>query len=612
MSDSQCPSPSDLIAFAFGGDLDVEESDIPQHLNDCEHCKQIISALETRSNPLVEKLRGAQPSSATTGEDRRSQPSVKNPADDTNLTYDAGSHHIADPLSDLEIAKLSDFKLIRRLGSGGMGTVYLAQQLSRSRLVAIKTTISMFPNAENLARFRREANLIDRLEHSGIPKILYLIPEWTRSHIVMTYVPGSSLRQLLDHLSSINESPRSFDELLQHCERRYQEKEAEVSIDDLEHLYVQPVGQHDTSQSWQPLPFSETARQFMETTEFIHRITQTIRSAAKTIHYAHAQGLIHRDIKPSNIMLSSARVYVIDFGLSRSLGDAGLTTTGRLVGTPRYMSPEQFLQPSREVGQRSDVYSLGISLYEALTGEVPFLAKNIPALLQRITTQPIVPVRWVNPSVSEELERVVHKATAKAADDRYPTAESFAKDLEKALAGQAVQAPAYRYRYSPSEVVAQRPVATEWIVLWLYYAAIFYGSILLPLELGQVVRKSFTAIGVVDVLAHYLVPAVGSGITAWHLARGASWARWITIVVAMFLLMDTLWYLSRLSEAVKAFGLLGSLLQYGHLITGRFPLFLFAIPAVTYLVRNRQFHKWIKIAYEAKQEFRQARQTRKP
>ena len=149
---------------------------------------------------------------------------------------------------------------------------------------------------------------------------------------------------------------------------------------------------------------------------------------AEALHYAHRQNVVHRDIKPANIMFNAETddLKITDFGIAR-LTDVSRTKTGIVLGTPSFMSPEQL--EGRSLDGRSDQFALGISLYQLLTGQLPFRAESMPRLMQKIATEPHSPIRTVRPELPEAIDAIIDRALAKSADDRYATCGEFATDL---------------------------------------------------------------------------------------------------------------------------------------------------------------------------------------
>ena len=163
--------------------------------------------------------------------------------------------------------------------------------------------------------------------------------------------------------------------------------------------------------------------------------------AAAALDYAHQLGVVHRDVKPANLLVDGqGRLWVTDFGLARVQSEASLTVTGDLVGTLRYMSPEQALAKRVPIDHRTDVYSLGATLYELLTLEPAFRGRDRQELLRQIAFEEPLRPRRVNPAVPAELETVVLKAMAKSPDERYATAGELADDLERFLKDEPIRA----------------------------------------------------------------------------------------------------------------------------------------------------------------------------
>ncbi len=200
------------------------------------------------------------------------------------------------------------------------------------------------------------------------------------------------------------------------------------------------------------------AEQIIGSKAYIRRCCEFVRDAALALDHAHQQGVIHRDIKPENLMLDrKGTVRIIDFGVARFRDDVSLSQTGALVGTPMYMSPET-ITGRVNIDHRSDIFSLGVVLYEALTLRPPYSASTREGIFQKIVSQAMPPVSWRNRAISRELEAVVHKAIARDPDDRYQTAAGFAGDLQDHLDGKQVIAAPYRYKTDEREIAASRPI----------------------------------------------------------------------------------------------------------------------------------------------------------
>jgi serine/threonine protein kinase len=303
--------------------------------------------------------------------------------------------------------------LQRLLGRGGMGAVYLAHQSRPKRLVAVKvlmpgTLIDDKPHAEFLARFRREADAVAALDHINIMPIYEYGEEDELAYLVMPYVAGGTLRDRLE--------------------------------------------QHRI------LPMDE--------------IVSIVEQVAAGLDCAHAQGIVHRDLKPGNILFhADGRVLIADFGLAKVIKDTTdlvntiggtLTSTGTIVGTPEYLSPEQ--GTGNPVDYRSDVYSLGVVLFQMLTGRVPFTGSSAVAVaIKHALEAPPLPSQ-LNPSIPHSVEAVVMKALAKKPEQRYGSAGELARALALAV-NTSTNASDKWYEYDMPFLPPEAAEATTPIVL---------------------------------------------------------------------------------------------------------------------------------------------------
>jgi serine/threonine protein kinase len=275
----------------------------------------------------------------------------------------------AQPPGDEFIGQQVDqYQIVRELGRGGMATVYLARQLNMNRQVAIKILPRIFlHDPQFIERFKREVQLIAELEHPHILPV-YDFGEYEGiPFIVMRYLAGGSLRDLInDGLPPLDDLRRPFEQL------------------------------------------------------------------CSALDFAHGEGIIHRDLKPSNVMLDDhGNAYLSDFGIAQILQDAGRLTGSAVIGTPAYMSPEQ--AEGRPLDARSDVYALGVVLFEMVTGREPFQADTPMAMLLKQITEPMPSPRAYRPDLPDAVDRVILRATLKDPAARYPSALEFSRALDDAL-----------------------------------------------------------------------------------------------------------------------------------------------------------------------------------
>jgi hypothetical protein len=184
------------------------------------------------------------------------------------------------------------------------------------------------------------------------------------------------------------------------------------------------------------------------------RVAEWGVQAAEALEYAHSMGVVHRDVKPGNLMVDSAgKLWVADFGLARTATDVGMTMSGDLLGTLRYMSPEQALARHGLVDHRTDIYSLAATLYELLTGQPVVAGKDRQEILRNLAEREPVALRQLAPALPVDLETVLHKALAREPDQRYATAQDFAADLRHVL--------------QREPIVARRPSAARRAAHWI-------------------------------------------------------------------------------------------------------------------------------------------------
>ena len=313
------------------------------------------------------------------------------------------------------LATLGDFRLVCEIGRGGMGVVYEAEQLSVGRRVALKVLpYAAMLDRRQIARFQNEAKAAATLEHPHIVPVYYVGNDRGVYFYAMRLVHGKNMAQILTEMRN-SENARIVS-ARGTSSSTLDARGGEVSTDIL------------------------TDRSSGRSSHYAS-VARVGRQVAEAIEFAHSHGIIHRDIKPANVLLDEVGdAWVTDFGLARVESDVGMTMTGDLVGTLRYMSPEQVQSGQRTVDHRSDVYSLGATLYELLTHRLLFEDEDRGSLLRKITfATPIAPSR-IDEKTPRDLETIVLKALSKDPIDRYPTASAFADDLQRFLSHQPIHA----------------------------------------------------------------------------------------------------------------------------------------------------------------------------
>jgi serine/threonine protein kinase/WD40 repeat protein len=319
---------------------------------------------------------------------------------------------------------LGDFRIVREVGRGGMGVVYEAEQVSLGRRVALKVLpFAATMDPRQLRRFQNEARAAANLHHTNIVPVFAVGCEHSVHFYAMQFIEGRCLANVIATLHQSSESrPSASDEL------------AEIATPCV------PLPNSRGSDGTKPVAGLSTAHSTKDPTYFRNAAELGVQ-AAEALDYAHQLGVVHRDVKPANLLLDDGgQLWVTDFGLAQVQTDARLTATGDVVGTLRYMSPEQSLARRGVVDHRADVYSLGATLYELLTLAPPFASQDRRELLRQITDDdPVAPRDW-NLAIPEELQTIVLKAMAKDPGERYATAQELADDLRRFLLDEPIRA----------------------------------------------------------------------------------------------------------------------------------------------------------------------------
>jgi WD40 repeat protein len=308
-----------------------------------------------------------------------------------------------------------------------MGVVYEAEQLSLGRRVALKILpFAAALDARQLQRFKNEAQAAAFLQHTNIVPVYFVGCERGVHFYAMQFIDGQTLATLIRELRENAQGPMTNDQ-------RMTNAQCPMPHEGVPDVNAQTSIRHSTLDIHWSLGIGHSS--------FFRTVAQLGVQAAEALEHAHQMGIIHRDIKPANLLLDAGgRLWVTDFGLAHCQRQPGLTMTGDVLGTLRYMSPEQALAKRAAVDARTDVYSLGVTLYELLTLEPAYNGRDREEVLRQIALEePRLLSRW-NKAVPAELETIVLKAMAKVPEERYGTAQELVDDLERYLKDEAIRA----------------------------------------------------------------------------------------------------------------------------------------------------------------------------
>jgi WD40 repeat protein len=420
----RCPSEQELLAFHLGTLPEAEVDAVAAHLEGCSGCDGAVRRLDDSVDPVLAALR--LPPSAASSTQGRVHPGS-----------DAGFGGEPDPSAPDHWPSLPGYEVLACLGRGGMGVVYQARQLRLNRLVALKRL--RLGSDRALARARVEVEALAHLQHPNIVQIYEVLDHNGGTYLALEFVRGGSLQA---ELRGKPQPPRDAAVLLE--------------------------------------------------------------AVAAAVQFAHAHGIIHRDLKPANILLQRSEVRgqssekdggragssdlcpltsdlcpkITDFGVAKRLqGDAGETREGDVIGTPAYMAPEQAGGQVEAVGPAADVYSLGVILYEMLTGRVPLQGPTTLDTLVLVRTEEPVSPRRLQPRIPRDLETICLKCLAKEPGKRYASAAGLADDLWRFLRGEPVRArptPAWERAWKWAR---RRPVVAALAAAVVFVTAVGFGLV---------------------------------------------------------------------------------------------------------------------------------------
>jgi serine/threonine protein kinase/tetratricopeptide (TPR) repeat protein len=324
---------------------------------------------------------------------------------------------------------IGDYQLVREIGRGGMGVVYEAWQQSLRRRVALKILpFTVANDTKQLSRFKNEAQAAAQVQHPNIVPV-YAVGEDQGVHFyVMQLIEGQSLTSLLEGLRSSGQETGGT---------------TAPNCPDLTVAWEQTQGSQRSSASPNTpdaVPVVVPMRA-AETADHIRVVARLAKQAAEALNAAHEYGVVHRDVKPSNLLLDDhGKLWITDFGLARCREVQGLTQTGDILGTMRYMSPEQALGRAALIDQRTDIYSLGITMYELATLHHPADGVSDLQLYFDREREAPKPLRQWNRHIPADFQTIVLKCLSEFPHERYSTAKELADDLERFLEGRPITA----------------------------------------------------------------------------------------------------------------------------------------------------------------------------
>jgi len=363
------------------------------------------------------------------------------------------------------------FKILRQIGHGGFGAVFLANQVSLNREVALKVISDVRGSkGKSLERFKRESKILAKISHPNIVPIYEVGQHGPYSYFAMEYVKGASLDKILSSIRNAKPDEKASN-VMHKC------LEAQASI------YENNLSEDDNS-----------SRAEIDT-DYIVEISRIIVSIASALEYAHNKGILHRDIKPSNILIASdGTAKLVDFGLAKGQTQETITITGEFFGTPSYVSPEQIRKPDT-VDCRSDVFSLAATYYECLTLHPPFGGDTVNETLTQVISREAVPPKKYCPGLSTDFNSVLLHALEKSPEDRYQTAGDFVADIRNILEFKPITAKRPSITRRAYKTLRRNPlkvgVAGAFILVFILSFSLY--SIYTQKRKWDISRESFTS-----------------------------------------------------------------------------------------------------------------------
>src|SRR5262245_46550151 len=374
----------------------------------------------------------------------------------------SGSYGDSVRVDGKRLERIADYRILREIGRGGMGVVYEAEQEALSRRVALKVLPkALTGDGKALIRFQREAKAAARMHHTNIVPVFDVGQDGEHVFYAMQLIHGQGLDLVIDDLKWLRDqssnaapsplSPRRAErgEGAKGGENRAPEKSIAASLlhGQFEQENLAPpeaADSHETA-AYEMSPTSsavlpgQSELSGVESNRrgYYRSVAQIGLQTASALAYAHARGIIHRDIKPGNLLLDAAgNVWVTDFGLAKT-GDGGVTHTGDILGTVRYMAPERF---RGHCDVRADIYALGLTLYELLALKPAYASADRLQLIEQIRQADPPTPRSLDPRIPLDLDTIIVKAIDKDPKRRYQSADELAEDLQRFVADEPIKA----------------------------------------------------------------------------------------------------------------------------------------------------------------------------
>lgn len=353
---------------------------------------------------------------------------------------------------------LGDFEILSLIGTGGMGAVFLARQISLDREVALKVISDVGGiRGKSLERFKREAEVLAKTSHPNIVPIYEVGEQGPYSYFAMEYIEGVSLDRILASIRNVSPDEKASDVM-----RKCPEAQADIYS-----------GKSDDTEGSNGAEIDK---------DYIVTVSRMIISIASALEYAHNKGILHRDVKPSNILIASdGTAKLVDFGLAKAETQPSITVTGEFFGTASYVSPEQIRKPET-ADRRSDVYSLAATYYECLTLRPPFEGDTINETLTRVISREAVPPKKYCSRLSTDFNTVLLKALEKLPSERYPTASEFAAEIQCILDFKPITAKRPSVHRRAYKALRRKPIRIALITVAVLVGVLGYWVISYQLE----------------------------------------------------------------------------------------------------------------------------------